>query len=99
MTSTLFIDDEKMHDRVRAEFHAVSLSRRCITRRADEITLDIEAQLKEDIASCQFYSLCLDESCDITDIAQLAVFIRMFFFRRLHKGRVSVFGALVVDNT
>ena len=70
-----------------------------ITRRADEITLDIEAQLKEDIASCQFYSLCLDESCDITDIAQLAVFIRMFFFRRLHKGRVSVFGALVVDNT
>src|SRR6218665_2421254 len=57
MTSTLFSDDKKMQDRVRAEFNAVSLSRRCITRRADEINLDIEAQLKEDIASCQFYSL------------------------------------------
>ena len=33
-----------MQDRVRAEFNAVSLSRRCITRKADEINLDIEAQ-------------------------------------------------------
>lgn len=79
VTSTLFSDDKKMQDRVRAEFNAVSLSRRCITRRADEINVDIEDQLKEDITRCQFYSLCLDESCDITDIAQLAVFIRMVF--------------------
>jgi hypothetical protein len=37
-----------MHDTLRAEFNAVSLSRRSITRRADEINSDIEAQLKED---------------------------------------------------
>jgi len=76
----LFSDDKELHDTVRAEFNAVSLSRRSISRRADEINLDIEAQLKEDITTCKLYSLiCLDESCDITEISQLAVFIRMVF--------------------
>jgi len=57
ITSTLFSDDKKLHDTIRAEFNAVSLSRRSITRIADEINLDIKAQLKEDIKTCQLYSL------------------------------------------
>ena len=63
------------------------------------VTLLIEAQLKEDITTCQFHSLCLVESCDITDISQLAVFIRMVFPDGCTRDEFCVFGAFVVDNT
>lgn len=79
MTNTLFIDDTKLRDKVKLQFNAVPLSRRSVTRRSDELTMDIETQLKDDIHMCEFYSLSIDESCDTTDISQLAVFIRMVF--------------------
>lgn len=40
---------------------------------------DATEQLLEDVSNCVAFSLQLDESTDIRDIAQLLVFIRMVF--------------------
>ena len=54
----------------------ICLSRRTITRRVEEMAEDIENSLKIKISELQFISLALDESTDISDTVQLAVFIR-----------------------
>ncbi|XP_071745257.1 general transcription factor II-I repeat domain-containing protein 2B-like [Lepeophtheirus salmonis] len=54
----------------------VSLSRRTIVRRVEDMGSDIAYQLKVKLSDIEYYSLALDESTDIRDTAQLAVFIR-----------------------
>ncbi|XP_045501701.1 general transcription factor II-I repeat domain-containing protein 2-like [Colias croceus] len=43
---------------------------------AEELANDIERSLKKRVSQFVYYSIALDESTDITDTAQLAVFIR-----------------------
>ena len=57
-------------------FDNVSLSRRTITRRVEEITTDLHNQFKDECTDCVGFSLALDESNDIKDTAQLLIFIR-----------------------
>ena len=49
-----------------------------VTRRVEELALNVEETLKTKLLAYKFYSLALDESTDLTDTAQLAVFIRGF---------------------
>ncbi|XP_023228312.1 general transcription factor II-I repeat domain-containing protein 2-like [Centruroides sculpturatus] len=58
------------------DFSKISLSRQTITRRVDDIGKHIEDNLKSGASEFIFYALALDESTDIADIAQLAIFIR-----------------------
>ena len=67
----------KMHEKLKAQLNEVKLSRYAATRRSNELNADIQEQLKLDIQKCKYYSLCLDESCNASDIEQLSVFIRM----------------------
>ena len=53
-----------------------SLSRFTVTRRIDQLAENIQETLKERINKCTAYSLALGESTDISDTAQLAVFVR-----------------------
>ena len=57
-------------------FDNVSLSRRTITRRVEEIATDLHVQVKDECIDCVGFSLVLDESNDIKDTAQLLIFIR-----------------------
>ncbi|XP_078139742.1 general transcription factor II-I repeat domain-containing protein 2B-like [Centroberyx gerrardi] len=57
-------------------FEQVPLSRRTVTRRIEDIAHNLELQLQRDVASFDFFSLALDESCDVRDTAQLLVFVR-----------------------
>jgi len=57
-------------------FSNMSLSRFTIVRRIEDIAKNIETILKEKAELFQTYSICLDESTDITDNAQLAIFVR-----------------------
>lgn len=57
-------------------FANISLSRFTIVRRIDDIAKNIEAILKEKAELFQAYSICLDETTDMTDTAQLAIFVR-----------------------
>ena len=50
-----------------------------MTRRCGVMAEDLTQQLWKDIGDCECFSLQLDESTDISDTAQLCIFIRMVF--------------------
>jgi len=57
-------------------FENISLSRNTVTRRTEQISENIQKQLKEKIQNFQHFSIALDESTDVVDTAQLLIFIR-----------------------
>lgn len=54
----------------------ISLSHQTLARRVDDLSANIESNLIKRLDECEFFSLALDESMDIGDTAQLAIFIR-----------------------
>ncbi|XP_015440415.1 PREDICTED: general transcription factor II-I repeat domain-containing protein 2-like [Dufourea novaeangliae] len=58
------------------KFKSVSLSRNTVASRIDEIAEKLRNQHNSTISTFQAYSIAIDESTDIRNIAQLAVFIR-----------------------
>ncbi|MGL6121402.1 MAG: hypothetical protein ACRC0V_12975 [Fusobacteriaceae bacterium] len=57
----------------------IQLSNDTTAKRIQDISTDLQSQLKTDIENCECYSLQFDESLDICNTAQLAVCIRMVF--------------------
>lgn len=57
-------------------FSQISLSRNTVTRRIEDMSRDIKEQFKSKAAHFVAFSLACDESTDISDSAQLLVFIR-----------------------
>lgn len=55
---------------------SVSLSRRTVTRRVQEMAVDISSQIQEIVSKCKYFSFSLDETCDLTSRSQLAIFVR-----------------------
>jgi len=54
----------------------LQLSRRTFVRRISDISENLSCQLKGNLDNCLSYSLALDESTDICDVAQLCVWVR-----------------------
>jgi len=54
----------------------ISLSRFTIRRKIEDLSENISATLCKRIKKFEYCSLALDESCDISDTSQLAVFVR-----------------------
>lgn len=54
----------------------IPLGRTTVTTRITEASIDIQQQIEININSCDYFSLALDESTDISDTAQLVVFVR-----------------------
>ena len=54
----------------------IAISRQTVTRCIEELSQDVSRQLEDLVHSCTFFSLALDESTDICDVAQLNIFIR-----------------------
>ena len=52
----------------------VQLSRHTFERRISNVNMEIESQLHSNFQACEYFSVVLDESCDIQDKPQLATF-------------------------
>lgn len=57
-------------------FQSVSLSWRTVSEWITDIAVDIENTLKDTTRNFEFFSLACDETTDITNTAQLAIFAR-----------------------
>ena len=60
----------------RPAFANISLSRNTVADRVADLSSDLNSQIKDKIKSFIVFSVAIDESTDVTDIAQLAIFIR-----------------------
>ncbi|XP_069492317.1 general transcription factor II-I repeat domain-containing protein 2A-like [Ambystoma mexicanum] len=69
LTSVAFPDKQAMVEKI-------SLSHQTIARRVDDLSSNIADSLTKRLGACQFYSLGVDESTDVSDTAQLAIFVR-----------------------
>jgi len=58
---------------------SMQLSANTVMRRVEVMSSDITSQLQTDLDRCSYFSLQLDESTDVIDTAQLAIFVRMVF--------------------
>ncbi|XP_070408444.1 general transcription factor II-I repeat domain-containing protein 2 [Nothobranchius furzeri] len=60
----------------RQAFANISLTRNTIADRISDISADLDCHVREKVKSFIAFSVAIDESTDITDVAQLAIFIR-----------------------
>ena len=58
------------------DFESISLSCRTVKRRIEELGAEIESSLMKQCLKFETFSLAIDESTDVIDVAQLAVFVR-----------------------
>uniref|UniRef100_H3AWY0 HAT C-terminal dimerisation domain-containing protein n=1 Tax=Latimeria chalumnae TaxID=7897 RepID=H3AWY0_LATCH len=64
------------NDHLQKKISDLQLSRHTIERRISDLNSDIELQLHSQLQQCEYPSIALDESCDIQDKPQLAIFVR-----------------------
>ena len=63
-------------DKILQRIQELQLSRNTVKERILKMTVNISDQLQSDINSCDFFSICLDETTDIKSSARLAIFAR-----------------------
>jgi len=59
-----------------SDYNEISLSRRTITRRIEDIGDNLQQQLEQKVQNFNFFAIALDESTDVVDTAQLLIFVR-----------------------
>ncbi|KAL0803215.1 hypothetical protein ABMA28_017316 [Loxostege sticticalis] len=78
VSDSLFVNFKNKNE-IKKAVRGLQLSRNTVMRRIETVSKNLNEQLQKDIVLCVAFSLQFDESTDITDTAQLLVFIRMVF--------------------
>ncbi|GFX99419.1 uncharacterized protein TNCV_3023501 [Trichonephila clavipes] len=72
-------DDFKNKTEILEAINMLQLSARAAARKIELIASNLEAKLANDVETCEFFSIQLDESTDAVDTAQLAISVKMVF--------------------
>jgi len=72
----MLIAAEEICPEKRRDFASISLSRNTVVDRICDLSENVQQQLSEKVAHFVAYSVAIDESTDVRDTAQLAIFIR-----------------------
>ena len=81
-----FLEKKKIIQRIKD----LSLSRKAVKDRILKLESDTTKQLTQDLSSCKFFSVCIDESRDITSSARLAIFSRFCKGDELYEKMVAL---------
>ena len=81
-----FLEKEKIIQRIKN----LSLSRKVVKDRILKLESDTTKQLTQDLSSCKFFSVCIDESREITSSARLAIFSRFCKGDELYEEMVAL---------
>ncbi|XP_072392175.1 uncharacterized protein [Diabrotica undecimpunctata] len=77
--TNLLFEDFKNKTDVMSAIKEVQLSHPTVTRHIEIMGKELESQVKSDNMKCMYSALQFDKSTDMTDTAQLCIFIRMVF--------------------
>ena len=69
-------DDFKSKDAIIKRMEELPISRNTFKNRVMAMNAKIASKLRKDLAGCDLFSICLDETTDITSSARLAIFAR-----------------------
>ena len=69
-------DDFKNKDAIIKRIEELPISSNTAKNRVMAMNANIASKLRKDLAGCDFFSICLDETTDITSSARLAIFAR-----------------------
>ena len=61
---------------VETKFKDIPLSNNTMTRRVEDLAEDVQEQVAFHASNCKFFSLAMDESTDLSDTAQVTIFVR-----------------------
>ena len=61
------------------------ISRNTVKNRVVTMHSYVKNQIEKDLAVCDFFSICLDETTDVTSSARLSVFVRYFTGNKIHE--------------
>jgi len=64
------------NEKLALDFESVPLSHQTVQRRVADMGEHLEKSLRKVIKNSHYFSICLDESTDQTDVSQLLIFIR-----------------------
>ncbi|KAH1004425.1 hypothetical protein HUJ05_005238 [Dendroctonus ponderosae] len=73
------LEEFKNKKEIVSAISTLQLLARTVTRRIEIIAENLEAELANDMETCIFFSLQMDESTDVTNISQLAICVKMVF--------------------
>ena len=66
------------------------ISQNTVKERVIKLNANIEEQVKKDINSCHAYSICLDESTDVTSSTRLAIIARYHKDNEMHEETIKL---------
>ena len=84
------LDDFKNKDAIIKRIEEYPISRNTVKNRVMVMNANIASKLRKDLAGCDFFSICLDETTDITSSAQLAIFARYSSGHEMHEELLSL---------
>ncbi|KAI8796661.1 zinc finger BED domain-containing protein 5 [Biomphalaria glabrata] len=71
--ASYLFEDFQNKDKVIQRIEDLPISRNTVKARVMKLHVNIQEQVKKDINACPAYSICLDESTDVTSSARLAI--------------------------